>query len=112
MAQVSRRTKLVRIFLVLALVASLAIGSYALWNMFFAPPLVMSSPGGLSHETGNDSLTALIISTITSITSVIALLMSKYTEWQRARLEQKKLAIELEHKELELRELRRRLNNA
>ncbi|MBB1115914.1 hypothetical protein H4O09_02385 [Stenotrophomonas sp. W1S232] len=67
--------------------------------------------GNSAQATGVEGYTALIISTITSITSVIALVMSKYTEWQRARLEQKTLAIELEKKELELQEMRRKLQN-
>ena len=58
------------------------------------------------------TLYALIISLITSITSVLGLLMSKYTEWQRSRLEQMKLAVELQQKELELQEMRRKLQGA
>lgn len=126
MAQVSGRTRLIRLLLILILFVSLAVGAHALWEMFFAlqqpppPPASSATPdamenipvlGNSAQATGVEGYTALIISTITSITSVIALVMSKYTEWQRARLEQKTLAIELEKKELELQEMRRKLQN-
>jgi hypothetical protein len=63
-------------------------------------------------EAQPQGMIALIISLITSVTSVLGLLMSKYTEWQRTRLEQMKLAVELQQKELELQEMRRKLQNA
>lgn len=116
MAQVSRRMKVIRLILLLVLLASLLVGGYAMWQMLFPQPLMMSSANGVdaggTPTKSFEGLSTLIVSTITSVTSVLALAMSKYTEWQRARLEHKKLDIELQQKELELKELRRKLQDA
>lgn len=149
MAQVSRRTRITRVFLGAVLAASVVVGGYALKNMPSKDTILLGSAGSTptssdaeagktqagSRPDRNDALDgavvhpptvtsgsdngkdqgtlyALIISLITSITSVLGLLMSKYTEWQRSRLEQMKLAIELQQKELELQEMRRKLQDA
>lgn len=144
MAQVSRRTRIIRRVLVGVLAVSVVVAAVAIKNRIdqgnevivegsamqpnrppvptmssagsdpsaplkngSAPHAPMTSaspqqPQATSTAAPQGSL-ALIISLITSVTSVLGLLMSKYTEWQRARLEQMKLAIELQRKDLAAR---------
>ena len=155
MAQVSRRTRIIRRVLASVLAVSVVVAAMAIKNRIdqgnevivegsaaqpyqppvpvassngsgpsaplkngSAPPAPMTSMSQSPHQppqvtstTAPQGSLALIISLITSVTSALGLLMSKYTEWQRSRLEQMKLAIELQQKELELQEMRRKLHN-